>query len=154
MPGEIVYPKLRPVDVFPTEISGQKVFGLHDPLKLSGKILFFPYPAFFIVSLFDGQHSVTDIQVKFMRRFGELLYRERIQELADQLEEHYLLESERFRRAERKIMEDFKNNPLRPMALAGEAYEMEKDSLSKKVESYFYPPEGPGLPVAGQNNEE
>lgn len=149
MSKENFYPKLRQVDIFPTEYSGQKVVCLRDPLNLSGKILFFPYPAFFIVSLFDGQNSVVDIQEKFMRQFGELLFREKIQELANQLEEHFLLDSERFRRLEREIIEAFKTAPTRPMVLSGETYEADPDCVKKMIHSFFAPPEGPGLPVAG-----
>ena len=86
MSGQNLYPKMRQVDVFPAEFSGQKVICLRDPLNLSGKIIFLPYPAFFIVSLFDGQNSLLDIQEKFMRQFGELLFRERIEELAIQID--------------------------------------------------------------------
>ena len=149
MSQENFYPKLRQVDIFPTEYSGQKVVCLRDPLNLSGKILFFPYPIFFIVSLFDGQNSVVDIQEKFMRQFGELLFREKIQELANQLEEHFLLDSERFRRLELEIIEAFKTAPTRPMVLSGEAYEADPDCAKKMIHSFFTPPEGPGLPVAG-----
>jgi len=139
-------PKLRHVDMFPAEVSGQKLICLRDPLHLTEKVLFIPYPAFFIVRLFDGQHSIVDIQVEFMRRFGELLYREKIQEIIDQLEEHFLLDSERFRRLEREIIENFKNAPMRPMALAGEAYEEDPEKLRQTIQAFFAEPEGPGLP--------
>jgi len=148
MEKERAYPKLRQLDVIPTEISGQKVFALRDPLNLSGKILFLPYHAFFIVSLFDGQHSITDIQVEFMRRFGELIYREKIYEIIGQLEQHYLLESERFWNAQNQIMADFKKATLRPMALIGEAYADDREEVKNMVNSFFYPPAGPGLPEA------
>ena len=146
------YPKLRLVDIFPTEYSGQKVVCLRDPLNLSGKILIFPYPVFFIVSLFDGQNSVEDIQVQYMRQFGKLLFREKIQEIADQLEEHFFLDSERYRQWEREIIENFKKAPTRPMALSGETYEADPDSLKKRVGSFFAPPEGPGLPLEGSKS--
>lgn len=143
-----VYPKLRNVDVFPAEVSGQKGICLRDPLNLAGKILFLPSAAFSIISLFDGQHSVVDIQVEFMRRFGELLYREKVQELIDQLEELFLLDSERFRACEQNIIEAFKNAPTRPAALVGESYEEDPEKLRKTIEAYFFEPEGPGLPAA------
>ncbi len=154
MAKENYYPKLRQVDVFPAEFSGQKMVGLRDPLNLSGRIIFLPYPAFFIVSLFDGQNSFLDIQERFMRQFGELLFQERIQELANQLEEHFLLDSERFRRMEREIVEAFKAAPTRPLALSGEAYEVDPASLKKMVHSFFTPPEGPGLPAHGPSSQE
>ena len=144
MADTLEYPRIRGVDAFPAEISGQKVICLRDPLSLSGKVLFFPYPTFFIISLFDGAHSLVDIQAEFMRRFGELLFREKIQELIVQLDEHFLLESERFRDAERRIIEEFNRSPLRPLALADDSYEGGAEELKKNIESYFLDPEGPG----------
>lgn len=139
-------PKLRNLDMFPAEVSGQKVICLRDPLNISDKVFFIPYPTFFIAHLFDGQHSIVDIQAEFMRRFGELLYREKIEEIVDQFDEHFLLDSERFRRLERGINESFKNTPVRPMALAGESYERDPEKLRQSIEAFFVGPEGPGLP--------
>ena len=127
------YPKVRHVDFFPAEISGQRVICIKDPLNLSGKILFVPYPLFFMISLFDGQHSIVDVQAEFMRQFGELLYREKIEALLLQLEDHFLLESDRFRGAERKLVEDFQKAPFRPLTLAGESYEKDPAKLSKAI---------------------
>jgi AmmeMemoRadiSam system protein B len=153
MEAENVFPKLRNVDLFPAEVSGQKVICLRDPLNLSQKVLFIPYSTFFIIHLFDGQHSVVDIQVEYMRQFGKLLYREKIQELIDQMDEHFLLDSERFRQMEKKIIETFKNTPIRPMALAGEAYERDTVKLRQTIESYFREPEGPGLPSGRKESD-
>jgi AmmeMemoRadiSam system protein B len=138
---------MRSLDIFPAEMSGQKVVCLRDPLNLSGKILFLPLPTFFIISLFDGLHSIVDIQAEFMRRFGELLYREKVQELIDQLDEYLLLEGERFRSAEEKIIAGFRKAPDRPLTLAGESYEEDGEKLRKSIELFFRDPEGPGLPA-------
>ena len=154
MEAKNTFPKLRQVDIIPAEFSGQKVICLRDPLNLSGKILFLPYPAFFIVSLFDGQNSMVDIQEKFMRQFGQLLFREKIQDLADQLEEHFLLDNERFRRLEQESIEAFKAAPTRPMVLRGEAYEEDPDSLKQMIHAFFAPPEGPGWSGAGPRPSE
>ena len=148
MGEDLNYPRMRGVDAFPAEVSGQKVVCLRDPLNLSGKLLFIPYPLFFIISHFDGSHSVVDIQTEFLRRFGEMLYREKVQEIIDQLDENFLLENERFRLAEQKILEDFRNSPVRVSALAGESYEEDGEQLKMTVESYFRDPEGPGWPCA------
>lgn len=154
MGTENTLPKLRNVDMFPAEVSGQKVICLRDPLNLSGKILFIPYQTFFITSLFDGQHSLVDIQTEFMRRFGKLLYREKIEELIAQLDEHFLLDSERFRQAEHDTVESFKNSPVRPLTLAGESYEGDGLKLKETIESYFHEPEGPGLPASSPGSRE
>ena len=89
-------PKLRNIDVFPAQVSGQGVICLRDPLNLSGKVLFVPVSTFFLISLLDGRHSIQDIQSEFMRRFGELVYSEKIQEVVDHLDTLFLLESGRF----------------------------------------------------------
>jgi hypothetical protein len=146
MGTDIDLPKLRNLDIFPAEVSGQKVICLRDPLNISDKVFFIPYPTFFIAHLFDGQHSIVDIQAEFMRRFGELLYREKIQEIVDQFDKHLLLDSERFRRLEKEIKENFKNIPIRPMALAGESYERDPEKLRQSIEAFFAGPGGPGLP--------
>ena len=148
MGEEKLYHRMRGVDIFPAEVSGEKVICLRDPLNLTGKILFIPYPTYFIITLLDGQHSVVDVQTEFMRRFGELLYREKIEGLIAQLDEHFLLDSERFREAERKMIDSFKNSPVRPMTLAGESYEGDGEKLKDTIRSYFTDPEGPGLPGA------
>jgi hypothetical protein len=140
------YPRIRSVEVFPAEVSGQKVICLRDPLSLSDKILFFPYPTFFIISLFDGAHSLVDIQTEFMRRFGELLYREKIRELIAQMDEYFLLDNERFRNAELKVIETFKCAPLRPLTLTGDSYDGGPEGLKQAIGSYFLDPEGPGPP--------
>ena len=145
-------PKLRNLDVFPTEVSGQKVICLRDPLNLSDRVFFIPYPTFLVVRLFDGQHSIVDIQAEFMRRFGELIYREKIQEIIDQFDEHLLLDNERFRRLEREINENFRNAPLRPMALVGESYEEDPEKLRQSIGAFFAEPEGPGLPGASDRS--
>lgn len=138
------YVKLRNIDVFPAELEGQKVFCLRDPMNLAGKILFLPYPAFFIVRLFDGQHSILDIQAEFMRHFGRLLYREDVERLAQQLDEHYFLESERFHERQKKLKEDFSKTAVRPMALAGESYEKDPKQLEDVIAAFYESPHGPG----------
>jgi len=107
------YPKLRSVNAFPAEMSGQTVLCLQDPLAISEKSLFLPVPVYFIVSLFDGQHSLLDIQAEYMRRFGEFLFTDRIQEIVTLLEENLYLESDRFREALREREEQFKKAPIR-----------------------------------------
>ena len=142
------YPKLRPVNVFPVQMSGQNLICLQDPLNISEKSLFIPPALYFIVSHFDGQHSALDIQTEYMRKFGGLLFSEKIQEIIDQLDQNFLLDSERFRLAEQKIHEDFRNSPVRLPALDGETYEESGEQLKKTIESYFRDPEGPGWPCS------
>jgi AmmeMemoRadiSam system protein B len=138
------FPKLRNVNAFPTQMSGQKLFCLQDPLNISEKVLFLPPRAYFIVSLFDGQHSILDIQAECMRRFGEFLFTEKIQEIISQLEENLFLEGDRFQEALKQKEESFKSAPLREAVFAGKSYEEDPQSLRVQLEGYFKGSDGPG----------
>lgn len=137
-------PKLRNVNIFPVEVSGQTLLCLQDPQNISEKALFLPPPLYFIVSLFDGQHSIVDIQAEYMRRFGDLLFTEKVQEIIGQLEENLFLEGDRFQEALRQKEESFRKASIREAVFAGKSYEDDPERLRIQLERYFSGPEGPG----------
>ena len=138
------YPKLRNINIFPVQSSGQAMVCLQDPQNISEKALFLSPPLYFIVSLFDGQHSVLDIQAEYMRRFREFLYTEKLQEIVTQLDEALFLEGERFQEALRQKEEGFKTAPFREALFAGKSYEGDPDKLKTQLEGYFKAINGPG----------
>jgi len=138
------YPKLRNINIFPVQSSGQTLLCLQDSQNISEKALFLPPPLYFIVSLFDGQHSILDIQAEYMRRFGEFLYTEKLQELINQLDENLFLEGERFQEALRQKEEGFKKALFREAAFAGKSYEGDPGGLRTQLEGYFEGANGPG----------
>jgi len=117
---------------------------LQDPQNISEKALFLSPVVYFVVSLFDGQHSILDIQAEYMRKFREFLYTEKIQEIVSQLDETLFLEGERYQEAFRKKEEDFKQAMLREPVFAGKSYEVEPDKLRAQLEGYFTHTDGPG----------
>ncbi len=137
-------PKIRNVDAFPAEISGRQMICLRDPLSYTDQTLLVTESTFFIVSLLDGQHSLLDIQAEYMRRYGDLLFREKIAEIVKQLDDHLLLESERFLQCKGQVEKRFADSPLREAMLAGTSYESEPAKLRDQLASYFMAPEGPG----------
>ena len=140
------YPKLRNVNIFPAQISGQTLICIQDPQNISEKALFLPPPLYFIVSLFDGQHSILDVQTEYMRGFGEFLFTEKIQEIIGQLEENLFLEGDRFQEALRQKEEIFKRALIREAAFAGKSYEKDPEGLKVQLEGYFRGSNGPGPP--------
>jgi MEMO1 family protein len=138
------YPKLRSINVFPVQSSGQSLLCLQDPQNISEKALLLPLPLYFVVSLFDGQHSILDIQTEYMRRFGEFLYTEKLQEIITQLDENFFLEGERFQEALREKEESFKKGSVREAVFAGKSYEADSDRLRSQLERYFIGSDGPG----------
>ena len=125
-------------------MSGQTLLCLQDPQNISEKALFFPPPLYFIVSLCNGQHSILDIQAEYMRRFGEFLFTEKIQEIIGQLEENLFLEGDRFQEALRQKEEGFRRAAIREAAFAGKSYEKEPEQLRGQLEGYFRGSDGPG----------
>jgi len=140
------YPKLREVNIFPVQGSGQSLLCLQDPQNVSEKAIFLSPPLYFIVSLFDGRHSILDIQAEYMRRFGEFLYTEKLHEIVNQLDEALYLEGERFQDALRQKEENFREASFREALFAGKSYQGEPDGLRAQVKGYFEGTNGPGSP--------
>jgi len=138
------YPKLRSINIFPAQSSGQAMLCLQDPQNISEKALFLSPPLYFIVSLFDGQHSILDIQAEYMRKFREFLYTEKLEEIITQLDEALFLEGERFQEALRQKEESFKKVPFREAMFAGKSYEGDPERLKVQLEGYFSGLNGPG----------
>ena len=138
------YPKLRPLNVFTVEMSGQNLVCLQDPQNISEKALFLPPALYFVASHFDGHHSLLDIQAEYMRRFGEFLFTEKIQEIIRQLDDNLFLEGDRFQDALKQAEDSFKQSPVREATFAGKSYEADSGRLKAQLEAYFGGPDGPG----------
>ena len=140
------YPKLRNVEALPVQTQGRTMICLRDPQGLTENLVFLPPDLFFAVRLFDGRHSLLDIQTAYTRRFGSLLFTEKIQELVRQLDEQYLLESDRFRERKQEQDRSFRALEVRPAMHAGEAYAADPEELTRQLDAFFTAPEGPGEP--------
>lgn len=137
------YPKLRPIEAFPVQISGREVICLRDPTHLTEQAVFVPQEALFLLAHFDGKHSILDIQEAYIRRYGALLFSNTIRILVGQLDEHLLLESERFQAYKRQVIEEFRQSPWRAATFAGQAYEADPVALQAQLDGYFSDPQGP-----------
>ncbi len=126
------------------DAGGKKAIALRDPAGFTDSVLVLAPPLLDIVSLFDGEHTVLDIQETFMRRHGELLLRERIEEIRRTLDQHGFLEGEGFARRREAIETKFRASPTRPAAHAGSAYAGEPDALRAQIAGFFSHAEGPG----------
>lgn len=147
------YPKLRQIDAFPLESSGRKTIGLRDPSSLDDKVVVVSQPTFFVITLFDGKHSLLDIKAEYMRKYGEMLFTENLEEIVKQLDNNYLLESERYETYRRGMEDEFRKADMRPALFAGKSYESDSQKLMHQLETYFVSPQGPGKPVDGQTDK-
>ena len=137
------YPKLRPIEALPTQ---ENMICLRDPQGFSDKLLLVPPALFYVVSLFDGRHTITDIQAAYASRFGELLFSEKVREIIDRLDDALLLDSERFQQARLQAVEEFRGAAVREATHAGMSYQAQPAELEQQLEALFAEPDGPGLP--------
>ena len=137
-------PRLRAVEAFPVEHEGRSCIALRDPAGYTDAIVLLHGPLLEIVSLFDGSHTVADIQAAVMRRHGQLVERRQIEEIADALDQQGFMDSPGF--ADRRAVVDttFLASPIRPASHAGGAYAGEPGELRVMLDGFFTPPDGPG----------
>jgi hypothetical protein len=139
----VEYPKLRPVEAFPTEANGRKVLCLRDPTHYAEAVLFVPPEAVEILRHFDGKHSILDIQAAYVRHHGHLLFREEVEALIAALDHHYFLEGDRFTEHQQRLEEEFRQAVTRPAFLAGRSYPPDGSELGQMLEEMLQHPEGP-----------
>lgn len=138
-------PRLRrDIEAFPVEQDGRELVGVRDPAGYTPSVLVLSRPLLAIVALFDGERSVVDIQSEVMRRHGELVEREQIEEIIGALDAHGFLEGERFTERRRAIDAEFLTAPARRAAHAGGAYAGQPDELRCAMDGFFDAPPGPG----------
>jgi hypothetical protein len=120
------------------------MIAIQDPLRFSDKPMVVSQDAFFIISMFDGDHSILDIQEKYSRRFGSIIFSDRIRDIIERLDSKFFLESENFEKRKKQVSEEFKASSIRAPFHAGNSYEADPNNLRAQLSSFFTPPEGPG----------
>lgn len=137
-------PKLRPVDAFPVDQNGQRFLALRDTAGFTSSVLLLPMPAVGIVRLFDGRHSIGEIQADVVRRTGEIVFTEKIEQMIGALDEHGFLDSPAFARRRAQIEQAFHDSPVRPASHAGGAYAADPGELRARMDGFFDAETGPG----------
>ena len=138
-------PRLRAIEAFPVEQDGKTLIYLKDPLNFAAPLGISPV-GYFLLSHFDGQHSLVDIQEAYCKQFGTLLLSDELKDFIDTLDRHYYLQSERFHDYRDAVILEFRRLPTRMAAHVGGAYNADPAQLTNQLDDYFSLPNGPGLP--------
>ena len=133
----VEYPKLRYIEVIPTEVEGERIICLRDPQNLSDKILAVSIETLRILSLFDGTKTVRDIQSFVMERSGDLVLSDDIENLIKQLDDALFLESENFRNYKNLIESDFRKAGTRESSHAGLTYPGDPNELDRWFKAFI-----------------
>lgn len=146
MAEQIDYPRLRYVDAFPVEQNGQTYFYVRDPLEIAASPLVMSAVDFFIIALFDGVHSRTDIKMEFARKFGGILLPDQqLQKIIKILDDNYYLDTVHFREQANRVNAEFRRSPIRKAWHAGGSYEADPLRLREQLEGFYRHPEGAGV---------
>ena len=138
-------PRVRPVEAFPVQQDGKTSVYLKDPLNFATPLGISP-AGYFVLVHFDGQHSFTDVQEAYCKQFGSLLMSDDLKSFVDMLDQHYYLDSERFRDYKNAVVLEFRNQTTRVPAHVGGVYKADPEQLKTQLEGFFSAPNGPGLP--------
>jgi AmmeMemoRadiSam system protein B len=144
------YPCLRAIEAVPVEREGETWVALRDPAGYTPSVIMVPAALLEMVALFDGEHSIVDIQADLMRRHGEIITREHIEILIEALDGHGFLESPSFAARRAAIETEFLAARSRPATHAGGAYADDPVALRAAMDGFFTSPDGPG-PIAARN---
>lgn len=138
-------PLLRYVDAFPVEQDGQTLVYLKDPANFASPIGLSPV-GYFILSHFDGRHSLVDIQAAYSKRFGAVLLSDELKKFVDMLDRQHYLQSESFLNYQKALILEFRGQPTRAAAHVGGCYQNDARKLKAQLDGYFKAPKGPGMP--------
>jgi len=142
-------PRVRPLEAFPLQVEGKEMVGIKDPVGICLEVVFVPPEAFFLISLMDGSNSLRDMQAAYMRKYGTLLYSDKIEGLISQLDSYFLLENRNFEDHLLLLQEEFKKGQVRQAVFANRGYEGDAELLRAQLRGYFTAQGGPGLPDEG-----
>ncbi len=144
-------PRLRYVDVFPVPGEpGRRDFGIRDPQHVSDKVLRLHPQAAYALRFFDGRHTLPEIQAAYREAHGVEFPLELLEQLCGILDEGYFLENDNFRRHYQQLAVSFREAAVREAFHAGVSYDEDPGALKDGLSRLFEPPEGPGLPGAGE----
>jgi len=138
-------PRARPLEPIPVEIDGQQAVILRDPLHFSDDVVLSPFIYYFLAHC-DGKQTLRDIKLVFARQFRHILTDEDAGHILGELDQYYLLDTERFRNYRDEVVRAYRKETVRAATHRGDAYPDTPDELRAELNSYYLRPDGPGLP--------
>jgi AmmeMemoRadiSam system protein B len=129
-------PLLRPLDFQPVHYQGEQMWFIRDPLLLSDKQLFMPLAMGPLLSLLNGKRTTAEIHDQFCTLVGAALDPQVTTDAIDILDNAYLLENGHSELAKQKLLTEYRSQPFRTPALAGQSYPSDPHALTKHLQNY------------------
>jgi MEMO1 family protein len=143
----------KDLELFPFLHQGKQLILIRDPLGLVPEGKAIEAGLYGFMTLLDGKTTIREIQTALMRQHGGILVgSDEVKGLLKHLDGSFILDSEQFRKARDRIVEEFAENRVRTCSHGGRSYPANPRELSRKLEDIMglcpdAPPEQ-GNPVA------
>jgi AmmeMemoRadiSam system protein B len=136
-------PRLRPLGGHQVNQGGVSYVAFDDSQGLANPNLLVPTALYFqVLSRFDGQTALADVQEAIRAETGHFFPMEDLKRIVRQLDEALILDGPTFA----ALREAYRSQTSRPAALAGRAYEAAPQALRKQLERFFRHENGSGAP--------
>jgi AmmeMemoRadiSam system protein B len=135
MTDERLPPLRRDLEFYPVQLQGKQYILVRDHLGLiqEGKAVEIPLYQFMV--LLDGRTTIRDLQAALMRQGGGMLVSsDEVKSVIAHLDNSFLIESEKFRKAKEAVVEEFVSKRVRPSSHSGRAYPADPHELKKKLD--------------------
>lgn len=131
------YPQLNMIEIFPLDHEGKKLVCLRDPRNPDSQAIYVNPEALLVLRLFDGAHSLRDMQAEIESQYGQTIPVEDLELLTSQLDEAMLLNSSRYAEHKRKLESEFAAARVREAQHSGLSYPENADELRGWIDGFY-----------------
>ncbi len=137
------YPALRNIQYSPVKQGEEHYIVLWDQSGLSAERLIIPLNLFYLFQFLDGEHSPEQIGVEYLKKYGEFLMPDKMDQLLADLDHKLFLEGDRYEAAKAAAVQSYRDAPTRKPYFAGRSYEADPEKLRAQIAGFFTSQEGP-----------
>lgn len=140
----------RDLEFIPIQHGEQRFVLIQDQLGLVQEGLGIALHLYQFITLLDGTRTVRGLQTEIMRhRGGVLVDVNEIEDMLTKLDDSFLLESDKFLKAKKKLNADFIASKIRPCFVCGRSYPKDRLALKKVLDNILAGP-APPPPLEGK----
>jgi len=135
MKDDSLPPLRRDLEFHPVQLQGKQFILIRDHLGLVQEGKAVEIPLYQFMALLDGTTTLRDLQMGLMRqRGGMLVSSEEVESVIAHLDDSFLLESAKFKKARDRIVEEFVSMKVRPSSHSSRAYPGDPRELKRKLD--------------------
>jgi AmmeMemoRadiSam system protein B len=125
----------RDLEFYPVQLQDKPYILIRDHLGLVQEGKAVEIPLYQFMAMLDGRTTIRDLQMALMRQSGGMLVSsDEVNSILAHLDDSFLLESGKFKRAKDGIVAEFVSKKVRPSSHSGRAYPADPRELRRKLD--------------------